>query len=134
MIRLQKKAIQEHNPKWSEILGYLYWLLLIGGSGSGKANVLLNLTNHELDIDKVYLYAKDPYRAKYQLLIKKIESTRLKYLNDLKPFFEYSNNMNDIYQNIEEYNPNKKPKMLIVFDDMIAYMLSNKKLNPIVTE
>ena len=42
--------------------------------------------------------------------------------------------MNDIYQNIEEYNPNKKPKMLIVFDDMIAYMLSNKKLNPIVTE
>ena len=134
MIRLQKKAIQEHNPKWSEILGYLHWLLLIGGSGSGKANVLLNLTNHELDIDKVYLYAKDPYRAKYQLLIKKIESTSLKYLNDLKPFFEYSNNMNDIYQNIEEYNPNKKPKMLIVFDDMIAYMLSNKKLNPIVTE
>ena len=96
--------------------------------------MLLNLTNHELDIDKVYLYAKDPYRAKYQLLIKKIESTSLKYLNDLKPFFEYSNNMNDIYQNIEEYNPNKKPKMLIVFDDIIAYMLSNKKLNPIVTE
>ena len=60
MIILQKETIQEHNPKWPEILGYLYWLLLIGGSGYGKTNVLL----HELDTDKVYLYAKDPYKAK----------------------------------------------------------------------
>ena len=63
-----------------------------------------------------------------------MERTGLKYLNDLKAFFEYSNNMNDIYQNIEEYDANKKRKVLIVFDDMVAYMLSNKKLNPIVTE
>ena len=72
--------------------------------------------------------------AKYQLLINKRESTGLKYLNDSKAFIEYSNDMDDIYKNIEEYNPNKKRKILIVFDDMIADMLSNKKLNPIVTE
>ena len=68
------------------------------------------------------------------MLINKRESTGLKYLNDSKAFIEYSNDMDDIYKNIEEYNPNKKRKILIVFDDMIADMLSNKKLNPIVTE
>ena len=95
---------------------------------------MLNLINHEPDIDKIYLYAKDPYEAKYQLFINKSESTGLKYLNDLKAFIEYSNDMDDIYENIEEYNPNKKRKVLIVFDDMIGDTLSNKKLNPIVTE
>ena len=59
---------------------------------------------------------------------------RIKHLNDSKAFIEYSNDMDDIYKNIEEYNPNKKRKILIVFDDMIADMVSNKKLNPIVTE
>ena len=93
-----------------------------------------NLINHEPDIDKIYLYAKYPYEAKYQLLIKKRESTDLKYLSDSKAFIECSNNMNDIYKNIEEYNPNKKRKILIVFDDMIAGMLSNRKFNTIVTE
>ena len=55
------------------------------------------------------------------------------HFNDSKPFIEYSNDM-DIYKNIEEYNPNKKHKILVVFHDMIPDMLSNKKLNPIVTE
>ena len=80
------------------------------------------------------LYANDPYEAKYQLLINKKKSTDIKYLNDSKDFTKYSNDMDDIYKNIEEYNPNKKQKILIAFDDMISYMLSNKKLNPIVTE
>ena len=95
---------------------------------------MLALINHEPDIDKIYLYAKDPYEAKHHLLINKRESTDLKYLNDSKAFIEFSNEMNDIYKNIEEYNSNKSGKILIVFDDMIADMLSNKKLNPIVTE
>ena len=82
----------------------------------------------------MFLYAKDPYEAQYQLLINKIESTDLKYLNDSKPFTEYSNDMDDIYKNIEEYNPNKKWNLLVVFADMIGDMLSNKILNPIVTE
>ena len=117
-----------------KITDHPYRILIIGGSGSAKSNALLNLINHEPDIDKIYLYAKDPYEAKYQFLINKRESTGSKYLNDSKAFIEYSNDMDDIYKNIEEYNPNKKRKILIVFDDMIADMLSNKKLNPIVTE
>ena len=68
------------------------------------------------------------------MLINKRERAGLKHLNDSKAFIEYSNDMDDIYKNIEEYNPNKKRKILIVFDDMIADMLSNKKLNPVVTE
>ena len=84
--------------------------------------------------DKIYLYAKDPYEAKYQLLINKPESAGLKHCNDSKAFIEYSNDMVNIYENIEENNPNKKRKILIVFDDVIADMLSNKELNPIVTE
>ena len=80
------------------------------------------------------MYAKVPYEAKYQFLINKGETKGLRHLNDSKAFTEYSNDMDDIYKNIEEYNPNKKRKLLIVFDDMIADMLNNKKLNPIVTE
>ena len=89
-------------------------------SGSGKINPLLNLINNEPDIDKIYLYAKDPYEAKYQLLINKRENTGLKYFYDAKAFIEYSNDMHNIYKNIEEYNPNKKRKILAVFDDMIS--------------
>ena len=80
------------------------------------------------------MYAKDPYEAKYQFLIYKEESRGLKHFNDSKAFIEYSSNMVDIYKNIEDYNLNKKRKMLIVFDNMTADMLRNKKLNPIVTE
>ena len=82
----------------------------------------------------MYLYATDPYEAKYQFLINKRESTGLKPFNDSRAFTEYSNDMDDIHKNIEEYNANKKRKILIVFEDMIADMISNKKLNPIVTE
>ena len=67
------------------------------------------------------------------MLINKTENTGLKYLNDSKGFIEYLNDMDDIYK-IEEYNLNKKQKILIVFGDIIADMFSNKKLNPIVTE
>ena len=68
-------------------------MLIIGSSGSGKANSLLNLITNEPDIDKIYPHGKDPYEAKYQLLINKRESTGLKYLNDSKPFIEYSDDM-----------------------------------------
>ena len=81
-----------------------------------------------------FLYTKDLYVEKYQLLINKRDSTSLKYFNDSKAFIEYSNGMDDIYKNIEEYNPNEKRKILIAFDNLIADMLSNKKPNPIVTE
>ena len=80
----------------------------------------------------IYLYAKDPYGAKYQLLINKRESTILNYLKDPKVFIEYSNDMDDIYKNIEEQNPNKNQKILIVFDNMIDNVLSYEKLNQVV--
>ena len=68
------------------------------------------------------------------MLIKKRQNTGRKNLNDFKAFIEYLNDMDDIYKNIEEYNPSKKRKQLIVFDDKIADMLGIKKINPIVTE
>ena len=80
----------------------------------------------------IYLYAKDPYGAKYQLLINKRESTILNYLKDPKVFIEYSNDMDDIYKNIEEQNPNKNRKILIAFDNMIDNVLSYEKLNQVV--
>ena len=82
----------------------------------------------------MYLFSKGPCKAKYQFLISKQKSTSSKHLNDSKPFMEYPNNMDNIYKNIEEYNPNQKHKILIVFDDMVADMISNKKLNSLVSE
>ena len=80
------------------------------------------------------MYAKDLYETKYQFLIDKRESTRLKHFNDPKAFIEYSNDMHNVYENIDEYNTDKERKTLIAFDDMIADMINNKKLNSIVTE
>ena len=125
--------IIERNSKWPYISDHPYRILIIGGSGSGKTNALLNLINNQPDIDKIYLYAKDPYEKKYQYLINKRGKVGLNHFNDPKAFMEYSN-MQDAYKNIEDYNPIKKRKILIVFDDMIADMINNNKLNPIVTE
>ena len=125
----------EHNLKWQYIPDHPYRILIVGGSGSGKTNALLNLINNQPDIDEIYLYAKDPYEPKYQYLINKREKVGLDHFKDHNAFMEYSNNdMQDVYKNIEDYNPNKKRKVLIVFDDMIADIINKKRLNPIVTE
>ena len=92
------------------------------------------MTSHQPDINKIYLCAKDLYEVKYQLLINKQERTGLKNFVDFKAFVEYSNDMVDNYKNFEECNPKKKRRILIVFDNMIADLLRNKKLNLIVTE
>ena len=98
----------------------------MGGSGYGKTNALLNLINNQPDIDKIYLYAKDPHEAKYQFLINKRESKALDHFNDPKAFIEYSSDMRDVYKNIDEYNADKERQILIVFDDMIADMVNKK--------
>ena len=90
----------EHNLKWPYIPDHSYRISIIGGSGSGKANALLNLINNQPDIDEIYLYAKNSYEAKYQFSINKRESTGLKHLNDSEAFIENSNDMQDVYQNI----------------------------------
>ena len=117
----------EHNLKWPYIPDHPYRILILGDSGAGKTNALLNLINNQLDIDKIFLYAKDPYEAKYQYLINKREKVGLVHFKDPKAFMKYSNHMQDVYKNIEYYNPGKKHKILIMFDDMIADMINNKK-------
>ena len=92
----------EHNRKWSYIPYHSYRIFIVGGSGSGKANTLLNLINNQPDIYKIFLCAKDPYEAKYQCLINKREKLELDHFNDPKAFMEYSNDMLDIYKNIED--------------------------------
>ena len=88
----------EHNEKWPYIPNHPYRILIIGGSGSGKTNALLNLIKEQPVIAKIYLYAKDPYKPKYQFLINKRESAGLKHYGDPKAFIEYSNDMYDVYK------------------------------------
>ena len=110
---------KEHNLNWPSVSDHPYRILIIGGSGSGKTNALLNLIHNQQDIDKIYLYAKDLYEDKYQYLINKRGSVGLKHFIDPKAFIEYSNDMHDVYKKIDSYNHDKENKILIVFDDMI---------------
>ena len=119
--------IEKHND-------HPYRILIIGGSGSRKTNTLLNLINEQRDIDKIYLYAKYLSESKYEYLIKNRENAGIKHLNNSKAFIECSNTMNDVYENIDHYNPNRKRKVLIVFDYMIADIMTNKKFQSIIKE
>ena len=123
-----------HNEKWPCIPDHPYRILIIGGSGSGKTNALLNLINEQKSIDKFFLYAKDLSESKYEYLIKNRENVGIKHLNDSKAFTECSNTMDDIYENINNYNPNRKRKKLFVFDDMIADIMTNKKFQSLIKE
>ena len=123
-----------HNKNWPYIPDHPYRILIIGCPESGKTNLLLNLIENQQDIDKIYLYAKDPYEPKYQYLINKREGVGISHFNDPKAFIDYSNDMHDVYKNINDYNPDKENKILRVFDHMITDMIRNKKLNSIFTE
>ena len=124
----------EHNKNWPYTPNYPYRILIIGGSGSGKTNVLLKLIENQPDIDNIYLYPKDPYDAKYQYLINKREGVVINHFKDPKAFIEYSNDMRNVYKITDDYNPDKKKLILIEFDDMIADMIHNKNLDSIVTK
>ena len=129
-----KEKNKIYNEKWTYIPDHPYRILIIGGSGSGKTNTLLNLINEQKDIDKIYLYAKDLSEPKYEYLIKNCENAGIKHLNDSNAFIECSNTMDNVYENIDDYNPNRKRKILIVFDDMIADIMTNKKFQAIIKE
>ena len=101
---------KKHNEKWPYIPDYPYITIIIGGSGSGKTNALDNLIKEQNDIDKIYLYARDLSEQKYEYLIKKREDAAVKQLNNPNAFIECSNTMNDVYENINDYNPIKKEK------------------------
>ena len=131
---IQMKTKKKHNSKWAYIPVHPYRILIIGVSVSGKTNALLNLINNQPDIDEICFYAKNPYEAKYQYSINQCEKVGLKHFNDSKSFIEYSNDMQDVYKKTEEQKIAKKCSTLIVFDDMTADMIHNKKRNPVVTE
>ena len=101
--------------------------MTIGGSGSMKTNTLLNLITEQYDIDKIYLYARDLNKPKYEILIQKCKDAGIKHLNDPNVFIEFSNTMDDVYENIHDYNSSRKRKVLVVFDDMIADIIKNKR-------
>ena len=125
---------KEHNEKWPYIPDHLYRILTVGGSGSGKTNALINLINEQNDIDKIYLYARDLNEPKYEYFIKKREDAGIKQVNNPNAFIECSNTMDNVYENINDYNPSRKRKVVIVFDDMIADILTNKRFQAIIKE
>ena len=106
--------------------------MIIGGSGSEKANTLLNLINEQHDINKISLYAKN--LSKDEILLKKRENAGIKYLNDPNAFIECFSTMDDVYENINDYNPSRKRKILVVIDDMIVNIMANKKFKAIMKE
>ena len=113
---------EEHNEKWPYIPDYPYRILITGGSGSGKKNTLLNLIKEQRDIDKTYLYVKDLSEPKYEYLIKNREDAGIKHVNDGNEFIECSNVMDHVYKSINDYNPNRRRKILIVFDDILLIL------------
>ena len=129
MFNLDDITTKDDNNSWP------YRKLIVGPSGSGKTNYLLNLIQKDNNIiDKIYLYAKDLEETKYQLLIKKREQAGIKKLKDKDAFIEYSNNMDDIYDGINDYNKKRKRKVVIAFDDMNSHVMSNKKAQQVLKE
>ena len=110
-------------------------MLIIGPSGSGKTNTLLNLiqnSNETTPVDKIYLYAKNLSESKYEFLIDNRKNAGITHFNDSTAFIEYSNDMDYVFTNIDDYNKKRKRKVLIVFDDMIADIMSSKKFKAII--
>ena len=131
---ITNKNNKEHNEKWPYIPDHPHRILIIGGSGSRKTNTLINLINEQDDIDKIYLHTEDLSEPKYECLIKKHENAGIKHLKDLNAYIECSNTVDDVYEYIDDYNLSSKKTILIVFDEMIADILSNKKFQTIIKE
>ena len=120
---ITNKNNKDDDRKWP------YIMLIIKPSGSGKTNALLNLIripNNDSPIDKIYLYAKGLSEPKYQLLIERPKNADIKNYNDPSAFIEYSNTVDDVYNNINGYSTRRKRKILIVFDYVIANIMTNK--------
>ena len=126
--------VSNKNTSYSEHNNWPFRMLIIGPSGLGKTNTLLNLIIDLHPIDKIYLYAKDFHEPKYEYLINKREQVGIKNLNDPHAFIEYSDDMNDVLDDINNYNKNRDRKVLIVFDDMVADIEYNKNFKRIIKE
>ena len=134
---ITNKNNKEHNEKWPYIPNHPYRIIIIFGSGSGKVNTLLNLVKekdyHDV-IDKMYLYARDLSKPKYQFLIKKRVDAGIKHVNNPNIFIVCSNTMDDVYKKTDYYNPKRYKKVWITFDDMLADIMTDKKFLAIVKE
>ena len=124
--------VSNKNTSSSGHNNWSFRMLIIGASGSGKTNTLLHLIDKFHPIDKIYLYAKDTDEEKYQYLINKREQMGIKNLNDPYVFIEYSNDINDVSEDINNYNKNRDKKELIIFHDMIADIMRSEKFKEIV--
>ena len=122
----KKSSLEQNN--WP------FRMLIIGPSGPSKTNTLLHLMNNFHPIDKIYLYAKDLHEPKYEYLINKREQVGIKNLNDPHAFKEYPDYMNDVLDDINNYNKNRDKKVVIVFDDIIADIEYNKNFKRITKE
>ena len=129
MLNLDNITKKDDDKDWP------YRKLILGPPGSGKTNYLLNSVQKNNNIiDKISLYAKDLEEPKYQFVIDKREKAGIKNLNDPTVFTEYSSTMDYILENIEDYNKKRKRKTLLVFDDMISHVMSDKKARQILKE
>ena len=129
MFNLDNIAGKDNNKYWP------YRKLVTGPSGSGKTNYLLNsIQKAENIIDKIYLHAKDLEEPKYKLLVDKREKAGINFNNDPTAFIEHSNSMDDILSDIEDYNKKRKRKVLIIFDDMISHVISDKKVQQVLKD
>ena len=129
--KIRNKNNENNDRNWP------FRMLIIGPSGSGKTNALLHLIQNLNDtnpIDNIYLYAKDLSEPKYKFLIDTREKAGMKNFNDPAAFIEYSNTMDDVFKNIDDYNTKRKRRVLIVFDNLIADIMTNKKFQSIIKE
>ena len=105
---------KKHNEKWPYIPDHPYKVLIIGGSGPWKTKTLLNLINEQNDIDKIYFYPRHLNEPKYKILIKKRKDAGIKHLDDSNAIIKCSNTMDDVYENIHDYNPSRKKNWLFL--------------------
>ena len=124
---ITNKNNKKNNEKWPYIPDHPSRIIIIGGA-------LINLINEQNDIDKIYLFARDLSEPIYEYLTKTRQDAGIKHLNNPNVFIECSNTMDDVYENINDYNPIRKRKKIIVFDDMIADIITNKKFQAIIKE
>ena len=116
----------EQNEKWPYIPEHPYRIIIIGGSGPGKTNALINLINEQKRLEWTFDWIL------YEYFIKKREDARIKHLNNPNAFIKCSNTMDDVYENINDYSLIRKRKKIFAFDDMIADIMTSKKFQAII--
>ena len=136
MIRSYDESVEiKCNPNCHYITNHPFRVLIKSSPDSEKTNALLNLIKHQRpDDDQIYLFVKDPFKSKYQLLISGRKKEGSKHEKTSKAFFDFSQTIDDVSENLEGYNSTKNGKVLIVFADMIAVMEANKKVSHLVRD